>query len=449
MNFDNPLFLLLVAGSMLLVRLPSGLAGWGLLGASAIFYSFAGSFDFALFAIIIVANWLAATQVQRSRLIFWMAVAGNVAVLAFFKYREMLLPQPVVSDFQRIAIPLGISFYLFHILAYLADLRMKRAHIVGLHKFTLFVGFFPHLIAGPIVRARQLMPQLAPLWKGTKTRQRLAVFGLALCLAGLIKKVIFANSLAPVVDGLFFEVPSDTAVAWAGAWLFGFQIYFDFSGYTDIALGVAMLLGLRLPQNFRTPYLSVDPREFWQRWHITLSTWIRDYLYIPLGGREGGLIRQGCVLVAVMALAGLWHGANWTFVVWGILWGAYIALWRLLAGSVKSYPRLLRWSVHICIVMVLWVFFRSPDISFAIRYIGRMFSFDFPTTSALTLVWGAGGIALLMGFHWTESFAQTRRAVFAMRHIGHPVTIGVLAGLCVLLVMFPNYDINPFIYFRF
>ena len=144
------------------------------------------------------------------------------------------------------------------------------------HKFVLFVSFFPHLIAGPIVRAQQLAPQLEPLWRGQIVRSRLAIFGLALGFVGLVKKVVFSNSLGPVVDGLFRTVPGGMPSAWAGAWLFGFQIYFDFSGYTDIALGAALLLGVRLPQNFRTPYLAVDPQEFWRRWHITLSSWIRD-----------------------------------------------------------------------------------------------------------------------------------------------------------------------------
>jgi alginate O-acetyltransferase complex protein AlgI len=249
---------------------------------------------------------------------------------------------------------------------------------------------------------------------------------------------------------MFLTVPADTGAAWAGAWLFGFQIYFDFSGYTDIALGAAMLLGLRLPTNFRTPYLAADPREFWHRWHITLSTWIRDYLYIPLGGnREGGPIRQWLVLIAVMALAGLWHGANWTFVAWGVLWGVYILVWRTGATMFERLPVVARWSLHISVVMILWVFFRSPDIAFALSYIGSMFSFEFPHTSIETFAWGASGFALLMALHWAESLAQTRRTMFAMRRMTHPALAGTMAGLCVLLLLFPSYAINPFIYFRF
>jgi alginate O-acetyltransferase complex protein AlgI len=450
MSFDSPIFLVVLVASMALVRMPAGLAGWGLLAASGIFYAYAGIFDAVLFAAILVANWFAATLVQRSRLALVLAIAGNVAVLGFFKYREMLLPDVVTSDFQRIAIPLGISFYLFHILGYLVDLRMKRAVLVAPQRFALFVGFFPHLIAGPIVRARQLMPQLGPLWSRPMVRRHLALFGLALFLLGLVKKVVFANSLAPVVDDLFFEVPGDMLLAWAGAWLFGFQIYFDFSGYTDMALGSAMLLGIRLPVNFRTPYLSVDPREFWLRWHITLSTWIRDYLYIPLGGsREGGPGRQAVVLLGVMALAGLWHGANWTFVLWGTLWGVYILLSRIFSPALMRVPRLLRWAVHINIVMVLWVFFRAPNVDFAWSYILRMFSFDVPRVSVAVFLAGVLGCILLMAFHALESLTLRRQALLVLRRHASPALAGAMVGLCLLLLLFPNNDINPFIYFRF
>ena len=450
MSFDSPIFLLVLLASSIVIRLPAGAGGWALLGICGFFYWFAGLFDFSLFVAIIIANWFAATLVQRSRAVFWLAIAGNLAVLAFFKYREMLLPDVVSGGFQRIAIPLGISFYLFHIFAYLADLRTGRTRLVRLPKFALFVSFFPHLIAGPIVRANQLMPQLERLWSGPSARRHLAFFGLALCLMGLTKKIVFSNSLAPVVDGLFYAVPADVLTAWAGAWLFGFQIYFDFSGYTDIALGSAMLIGFRLPTNFHTPYLAMNPREFWQRWHITLSQWIRDYLYIPLGGsREGSAAWQATVLVGVMALAGLWHGANWTFVAWGTLWGIYILVWRWLAPVLAHVPRVVQWAINIAVVMVLWVFFRSPDIGFALRYIGRMFDFGGAIAPDRAIFAAALGCASLMALHWLESLTQSQAAVLRLRRAINPLTVGIMAGLCILLLLLPNYDINPFIYFRF
>jgi alginate O-acetyltransferase complex protein AlgI len=450
MSFNSPIYLLVLIASILAVRLPPRVSAWLLLAICAIFYFYAGAFDFFLFVAIIIANWLAVRNVKESRLVFWLAIAGNLAVLAFFKYREMLLPDSVSSDFGRIAIPLGISFYLFHIFAYLTDVRMGRTRLVGLHKFALFVGFFPHLIAGPIVRANQLMPQLERFWKGPRVRRQLVFFGIALCLLGLVKKVVFADSLAPVVNDLFHTVPTNALTAWAGAWLFGFQIYFDFSGYTDIALGSAMLLGIRLPINFRTPYLATNPREFWHRWHITLSMWIRDYLYLPLGGsREGGPVWQASVLVGVLALAGLWHGANWTFVVWGTLWGFYILIWRLIGPLAAKIPLALKWSVHILIVMVLWVFFRAPDIGFALRYIGSMFSFDLAAQPTRVIFFGVFGCAGLMVLHWLESLTQQASALLVLRRMYHPIVVGIMVGFCALLLLFPKYEINPFIYFRF
>ena len=451
MSFDSPVFLVLLVVSMALVRLPAGGAGRALLAASAVFYAFAGLGDWLLFAALIVVNWTASLWVERYRWVLPLTLALDVAVLGIFKYREMLLPHVLTGGFARVAIPLGISFYLFHIMSYLVDLRAGRFARVGLGKFALFVAFFPHLIAGPIVRAGQLMPQLERLWKGRSVRHHLAVFGLALCLLGLVKKIVFANSLAPVVDDLFVAVPTNTGVAWAGAWLFGFQIYFDFSGYSDLALGSAMLLGIRLPINFRTPYLAVGPREFWQRWHISLSTWIRDYLYIPLGGsRAGSFVHQAVILLGVMALAGLWHGANWTFVVWGALWGLYILLWRLGAPMLAHIPRVVLWGANMVVVMVLWVFFRAPDIDFALRYVAVMFTsgatgtpFDQPAIMVVA------GLAVLTGLHWLESRTQNGRFLLALRRVEHPVWLSTMAGLCILLMLLPTYDINPFIYFRF
>jgi D-alanyl-lipoteichoic acid acyltransferase DltB (MBOAT superfamily) len=237
--------------------------------------------------------------------------------------------------------------------------------------------------------------------------------------------------------------------AWAGAWLFGFQIYFDFSGYTDIALGAALFLGVRLPQNFRTPYLAVDPQEFWRRWHMTLSAWIRDYLFMPLRGRKGGPLRQAMVLLVVMALAGLWHGANWTFVAWGALWGTYILLWRAMAPVLARLPNGLRWSLHLAVVMTLWVFFRSPNIGFAMRYVARMYSLDLPPTVSASTVWAVVGCGLLLLLHRVESYTHGRPAVLWIRRWRGPLLVGLLSGLCVLLLLFPNDDINPFIYFRF
>ncbi|MBZ0217707.1 MAG: hypothetical protein K8F25_14205 [Fimbriimonadaceae bacterium] len=264
-------------------------AAYVLLAASLIFYLFAGWIDFVLFIVVATMNWLFAFRVRESRLWLGAAICVNIGALAFFKYRSLILlgSDAQALNFAGIAIPLGISFYIFQKIAYLIDVHRGVTEIIrSPARFGLFTAFFPQLIAGPIVRAREFLPQIDRLFAGNIKRPWLVSFGLGMILLGLFKKIVLSDSLAPLVDDSFSAVPVHALSAWIAAWLFAFQIYFDFSGYCDIAIGAARLLGIRLPVNFRTPYLSHDPREFWQRWHITLSTWIRDYLYIPLGGNR-------------------------------------------------------------------------------------------------------------------------------------------------------------------
>ena len=453
MYFNSIEFLLFFTVVFLLTRLRR-CTGPILLAASVTFYVAAGWFDLTLIACVIVTNWVLCRTIQNPRPRVWIAVLVNLGVLAFFKYRQFFLGEIDTSSvsFQQLALPLGISFYTFQVLAYQVDvLRRVAPEEQSLPRFALFISFFPQLIAGPIVRARQLIPQLSRLWSGSDRRVRLYGYGLLLCLLGLTKKIVLADSTAPWVDYLFSAVPGDAASAWLGAWLFGFQIYFDFSGYSDIAVGSAFLLGIRLPINFRTPYLSTSPREFWARWHITLSTWIRDYLYIPLGGNHGGRFRQLIVLVVVMGLAGLWHGASWGFMVWGIAWGSYIAIWRLTHRWLDLIPG--RWVFHIAVVMMLWVFFRAPDVSFAYKYLMVMFGQGAhgwlgEEGFAGWGGWIVAGCVGLMALHWGEQKLLTM-SVWRIRRIDGGVLRGCVVGLCLWLVLMPTFDENPFIYFRF
>jgi D-alanyl-lipoteichoic acid acyltransferase DltB (MBOAT superfamily) len=252
---------------------------------------------------------------------------------------------------------------------------------------------------------------------------------------------------------LFFKSgPADIFSAWVGAILFSFQIYFDFSGYSDIALGSAYLLGFRLPLNFRQPYLSLNPQDFWVRWHITLSTWIRDYLYIPLGGsRKGGNTRQLLILMVTMMLAGLWHGANWTFIFWGALWGLYIALWRWF-GPIKHMLGKLTWLPHIIIVVVLWVVFRSDSITSASEFLKGMigmhygaYSFSTNTRDSVLIVIG---LMSLFGLHCLEGKFSGSRWIMRFRKFNKPLIYGLAVGLIFWLILLPKSG-NPFIYFRF
>lgn len=432
-----------------------------LLVASVLFYLVAGWFDTALIATLVTFNWLLVRLVTRARLRVIAALAVNIGVLAAVKYRVFLLGDFGADHMSYIdtVLPLGISFYTFQLLGYQVDAaRDPSLREDRVAPFTLFVVFFPQLIAGPIVRARELLPQLQRLFRGERRRLRLHCYALGLCALGLTKKIVFADSLAPIVDDIFFLGPQSPGEAWTGAWLFTFQIYFDFSGYSDIAIGCAYLLGIRLPRNFRTPYLSTSPREFWQRWHITLSHWIRDYLYIPLGGAHGSRGRQLLTLLCVMGLAGLWHGANATFVVWGLLWGLYIALHRVVLRLTdrRACPvpplarrplRVLAYLGHLFVVVCLWVLFRAENFTVATHYFALMFSRpQLPAAGDALVVAGALSLWLL---HRLEAWRPHAACGIRARHWNHPLCRGFLGGWCLWLVLLPSYAQNPFIYFRF
>jgi alginate O-acetyltransferase complex protein AlgI len=424
-----------------------------LIVASLIFYAVAGPLDTTVFLAAVSLNWLIQIGLPPGRWRVAAAAVLNIGLIGYFKYRNLLVGDAGhAGSYLDTALPLGISFYSLQALAYHIDVaRGLSKPARSFPEFFLFKAFYPQLVAGPIVRAWQLLPQVQRLFEGRFRRHRLIAFGLGLIVLGLCKKIVFADGLGPLADEMFASRPESAYAAWLGVTLFAFQIYFDFSGYSDIAIGSAYLLGIRLPWNFRTPYNSAGPREFWQRWHISLSTWIRDYLYIPLGGSRGHPARVAAVLVGTMALAGLWHGANYTFVIWGALWGLYILAGRLLHGD--AVPALVRWPFHIAIVLMLWVFFRSPSFDYALDYLRTMLTFG----GGLRLPWDdaappwqvALGVALLFGVHWGEARLQNLSVIYALRRIDGAFVRAFLVGVALLLILIPTYNINPFIYFRF
>ncbi|MEW6593821.1 MAG: MBOAT family O-acyltransferase [Thermodesulfobacteriota bacterium] len=454
MPFNSLAYVLLlgfaVAGARYLAR-PAGL----LILCSLIFYSVAGVGDFAVFLATVMGNWLIQIAIAPLRARVAVAAVMNIGLIIFFKYQGFFLggaSAATAGSYVDTALPLGISFYSFQALAYHIDVaRGTSPPARDFKSFFLFKSFFPQLVAGPIVRAHQLLPQVQRLFAAAPHRHyRLVAYGLALCVLGLVKKIILADSIAPFVDGAFASVPGTSFEAWIGATLFAFQIYFDFSGYSDIAIGSAYVLGLRLPVNFRTPYLSLGPRQFWQRWHISLSTWIRDYLYIPLGGRGGGAWRSATVLLMTMAIAGLWHGANYTFVLWGGAWGGYILLGRLLPARLANSRWL--WLPHMTVVVALWVLFRAPSLEFAIAYWQAMAGLRLSVMASVSQplnALAAYGIAALFGLHLLEARLGRRRILFTLRRLNGAVGIGLLVGIIVLLMLLPTFHANPFIYFRF
>ena len=282
-----------------------------------------------------LANWLFARWFGRARLP-WIPVLGvvlNLGVLGLFKYADFL--RSTVFDLAgapwqpwRLILPLGISFFVFQKISYLIDLRRGDRHIYGFLDFCMFVSFFPQLVAGPLVRHNEIIDQFRQDPRGPAMWENLSR-GFVLFIVGVGKKVLLADTLALLVDPLFakaLSAPLSLAEAWAAAGGYTLQIYFDFAGYSDMAIGLGLMFGLRLPMNFDAPYRAVSVRDFWRRWHMTLSRFLRDYLYIPLGGSRCGPVRQAVNVVATMLLGGLWHGAAWTFVVWGGLHGLALAV---------------------------------------------------------------------------------------------------------------------------
>src|SRR3954454_3531006 len=327
---------------------------------------------------------------QERRLWLVVSVVVNLSMLGFFKYGNFLL-----ENFQWVLarggiqykpphldvfLPIGISFYTFHSLSYTLDIyRGVMRPTRSLRDFTLAVSFFPQLVAGPIVRAGDFLPQLDAPPKAQKGR---FLWGLLLMTLGLFEKVVLADTLlAGSADRVFgYGGPLVALDSWTGVIAFAGQIFFDFAGYSICAIGAALCLGFHLKDNFRFPYAAVGFSDFWRRWHISLSTFLRDYLYIPLGGNQVRPVRAGTNLVIVMFLGGLWHGAAWTFVVWGLLHGSYLVIERVVRVSFEHKPwanntatRILAGIATYGAIFIAWVFFRASDVPIAVRLLGGMF----------------------------------------------------------------------------
>jgi D-alanyl-lipoteichoic acid acyltransferase DltB (MBOAT superfamily) len=376
MLFNSLLFLLVFlpvvwAGYLALLRLAPGLRTTYLVLVSFGFY---GSFDIRfvpLLAASILVNWLLAgafVSSGRAPLVS-VAIAANLLLLGLFKYLDFfagVIPG-LAPPHVQLALPLGISFFTFQHIMCLSDLRSGRTGHVGLLDYALYIAFFPRVIAGPLVRPAELFPQLRE--RTALPSAETVARGLALFVLGLSKKVFIGDPLGASVDPIYARIAAGAAPTVTEAWQatlgYTFQLYFDFSGYTDMALGLALLFGIVLPQNFDAPYRANSIQDFWRRWHITLSLFLRDYLYIPFGGNRHGLPRQVLALFATMALGGLWHGAGWTFVAWGALHGAALGIHLVWRKAGLSMPNALGWALTFAFVALAWVLFRAPSFSAA------------------------------------------------------------------------------------
>jgi alginate O-acetyltransferase complex protein AlgI len=430
------------------------------LAASYVFYS-AASLGYAfLLAAVTLANQLGAVLVHRAssersrRWIMGSTVAVDLGVLGVFKYYGFFvdeiggfldsiglgMPLPLLT----LALPIGLSFITFQAISYVVDVKRGLLTPASTLDFALYLSFFPHVVAGPIVRAREFIPQLAT----PRDPRKVAVgAGVVLIAIGLVKKVALADFLAREVVDPVFGVPEaysapDVALA---AYAYAAQIYCDFSGYTDIAIGVALLMGFVFPQNFNSPYRALSFRDFWRRWHMTLSRFLRDFLYIPLGGNRGGRWRTARNLMITMTLGGLWHGAAWGFVLWGALHGVALVTEHQLRGRVSA-PAWLRWAIVFHVVVLGWILFRTESLDLAATFVSRLADPGPATLFAPAVV---AAVVAVIGF---QLLPPDPLEGLRIRLAGLPAPALGLALACVVAIVgatVPSQGVPPFIYFQF
>ncbi len=450
----------------LLGRRPLAAQAWLTL-ASLFFYGWWNPWHLPLILGSIAFNFVVARGLQKGapRGLLAFGVAANLAVLGVFKYADFFLvnaahltggPPPLL----HLALPLGISFFTFTQIAYLVDVYRRKAQEPVLANYALFVTFFPHLLAGPILHHSEMMPQFADKSNKRPQWDNLAS-GLFLLTIGLVKKVVFADTFAPIADAGFGAPATLSApAAWLAVLAYTMQIYFDFSGYTDMALGAARLFNIRMPINFDSPYRATDIRDFWHRWHITLSRFLREYLYIPLGGNRGRDARTAANILATFLLGGLWHGAAWTFVIWGLLHGLAMVTLRFWGTLGRPLPRGLAWALTFLFVMTTWVFFRATSLDGALAMLQAMAGLN--AAPGATLGWlrdveARLATALVLPPAWTlvppalGLLVVWRRAnsnALAMRFqpgIANGAFVAVALPVCVLQLA----RVTPFLYFNF
>jgi alginate O-acetyltransferase complex protein AlgI len=432
-----------------------------ILAGSYLFYAW-WRIDFTfLFAGVTFVTYLISIKIERAatpqkaKHWLWGGVVANLLTLGYFKYFNFgveswnLLFQ---TDWQgwRVILPIGVSFYVFHCISYLVDVYRKDAEVAKSYwDFAAFTALFPHLIAGPVLRYKDLA------WQFQSRTHSLEKFneGVIRFALGFAKKVMIADTLAPLADGMFALQNPSLMESWLGILAYTAQLYFDFSGYSDMAVGLALMMGFRFIENFNQPYLSRSITEFWQRWHISLSTWLRDYLYIPLGGNRKGAIRTYINLFLTMLLGGLWHGANVTFLCWGAWHGFFLALERRLGGKGGTpYPQWIAWPLTCLLAMIGWVLFRAPDMATAIGYYAGMLGFN--------------GVALSDVVAWEVDNAQiatlilaivlvilprftTFRMATAAANLSLGKQIAVMLAFLLATAKLITQTNTPFLYFQF
>lgn len=428
--------------------------------ASLLFYAFGEPVYVILMVISAFLNYLCALLLGKAarKAVLIAAVGINIGILCVFKYTGFMITtinsvlHLKIND-PQISLPVGISFFTFQALSYVIDVYRGQAEVQkNFGKTLLYISFFPQLIAGPIVKYRDMALEI----DSRSVNPREAALGLRRFICGLAKKVLIANAMAVAADQVFQQEVDSLNIlsAWLGAVAYTMQIYFDFSGYSDMAIGLGRMFGFHFRENFEHPYGSLTIKEFWRRWHISLSSWFKEYVYIPLGGSQKGKVRTGLNKMIVFFLTGLWHGANWTFVIWGLFHGVF-SFFEEFVPSLKKLPRVLLHLYTMLVVTVGFVIFRADTLGYGFLFIGKMFTgFEFSVAS-MSFVWQqltpfflAMLTAALIGCAPICWFTR-RISVFTdtdEHAILYPAAFALLLW-CILRLSGGSY--NPFIYFRF
>lgn len=440
-------------------------ANFVLLLASMFFYAWGGVKYFLILLMVVYLNYILTLAMVRyhskwKRLFLVIILMIDIGNLLYFKYLNFLVDNvrelgltlglDILGDIAYVALPIGISFYTFQIISYVADVYLgKVEEQKDFIKFALYVMMFPQLIAGPIVRYKDINKEVSDRKISFDDIEN----GIKRFIIGFFKKVFIANAMGSMADTIFaLSGTTNTAYAWLGAICYTLQIYYDFSAYSDMAIGIGMMLGFHFNENFNLPYVSKSIREFWRRWHISLSSWFRDYVYIPLGGNRLGTARTYLNLTIVFLLTGFWHGAAWQFIVWGVYHGAFSVIERVgLDALLEKIPSFFRHVYAMIVVIVGWVFFRADNLPLALEYLKNMFSFNFSgfnNVAVLGKVDELFVISLLIALVFSVTrleFLQTLD--FWNNVLFVRVRYLLLWGLSVLYLTGLSY--NPFIYFKF
>ena len=436
-----------------------------LLTASLVFYAWGGFYYLFLMLAVILINYMGGRFMEKAdnkRLILIITIILNISLLFYFKYFNLFISlaekiskrEPGSFGIKEVVLPIGISFYIFQAMSYVIDVYKEKAEVQkNIINFALYVSLFPQLIAGPIVKYSDIEEDL----RFRKETIEKTAEGIKRFCYGLGKKVILANTLAEVADAIWEKSPNTfgAGVAWLGMICYTFQIYYDFSGYSDMAIGIGKMLGFNFKENFNYPYTSLSVTEFWRRWHISLSSWFREYVYIPLGGNRKGKVRTFINIFIVFLLTGIWHGANLTFFFWGIYYAIILILERLFLGKVlnKNRINILNSIYTMLLVMIGWVFFRSDTIEYANLYISRLFAGGKFNTTVLTFLSMKVIIVLIAAILFSgivqrplkEKYEEIKDKLF-VRIPDIVLQILVLAYSIVLII---SGTYNPFIYFQF